>query len=327
MLRLLRWLLPLLLVVAGPAWAAPVELSLWHAYRGDERAALESLVEGYNAAHPEVKVVPLAVPYDSYFSKLEAAAPRGNGPDLFIAAHERVGQWSITGIAAPLDADTSGWHPVTVDALTYNGKLYGVPLSYKCLALFYNRALVGSPATTTDALLEQLRPLSGDGRFGLAYESTVPFYVVPWLHGFGGGVYADGPDGPQVALDQPGNAAAMGFVYAMQQDGLVPEEPTSQLVTQLFNDGLAAMVINGPWFLGEIAEDVDFGVAQLPVVSATGQPAAPFLSVEGAIVSGFAAHPAEARQFADYLASPDAALVRATQGRQSVATLAATRAS
>ena len=37
-----------------------------------------------------------------------------------------------------------------------------------------------------------------------------------------------------------------------------------------FNENRAALVVNGPWFLGEIAEGVPFGVAPLPIVSATG---------------------------------------------------------
>ena len=70
--------------------AAAADVTLWHAYRGAERDALESLVEQYNATH-SATVLTRAVPYDGFNSKLEAAIPRGNGPDLFIAAHERLG--------------------------------------------------------------------------------------------------------------------------------------------------------------------------------------------------------------------------------------------
>ncbi|MCB9780414.1 MAG: extracellular solute-binding protein [Alphaproteobacteria bacterium] len=315
-------MLLLLLSALGPrAFAEPVEVTVWHAYRGEERAAVEALLEEWSAAHPDVRVAPLAVPYDSFFSKLEAAAPRGNGPDLFIAAHERIGAWKGTGLVAPLPAteDVADLHPTTVDAMTYDGRLWGLPLAYKCLALFVNTDLVSAAPQDTDALEAMLPGLTGDGAYGLAYVHTDAYFHAPWMHGFGGGVF----DGDVVALDQPGNAEALAWVVGLQDRGLLPEEPTSVLVTDLFNQGRAAMVISGPWFLGEVAADVPFEIAPLPVVSATGERAAPYLTVDGAFVSAFAKHPDEARAVARFLAGHDAALRRATDGRQAVATLSA----
>ena len=45
------------------------------------------------------------------------------------------------------------------------------------------------------------------------------------------------------------------------------------------------MTINGPWFIAEIAKDVPYGVAPMPVVSETGQTAAPLTSIEAGFVS------------------------------------------
>jgi len=316
LLLLLSWLAP------ARAGDGPTEVTVWHAYRGEERAALEQLLDAYGAAHPELRIVPLAVPYDSYFSKLEAAAPRGNGPDLFIAAHERIGAWQATGLVEPFPAgeDTSDLHPATVRALTYDDRLQGLPLAYKCLALFWNRDLIDHPPATTDELVAMLPGLTGDKRFGLVYVHTDAYFHAPWMHGFGGGVFdaSDVEGHGKVALDQPGNAAALAFVLDLQDRGFLPEEPTSALVTDLFNEGRAAMVISGPWFLGEIGSQVHFGVAALPTVSATGQPAAPYLTVEGAFVSAYAKHASAARDLARYLAAPEAARVRAVQGRQAV---------
>ncbi len=319
-----RPMLPLLLLLLSTlALAAPAELSLWHAYRGEERAAIDALVEEWNLAHPDQPVAALALPYDSFFSKLEAAAPRGNGPDVFLAAHERVGAWQATGLVAPLDdpPDTDAWHPATVQALSRQDQLFGLPLAYKCLALYVNRALLDQAPTSTDQLEAMLPGLTGDGRYGLVYVHTDAYFHAPWMHGFGGGVFSDGGEGP-VVLDQPGNAEALAWVVDLQDRGLLPEEPTSALVTDLFNQGGAAMVISGPWFLGELSPDVDFEIAPLPVVSSTGRPASPYLTVDGAFVSAYSEHPQQAGALAAFLASDAAARVRAVQGRQSVASLA-----
>ena len=309
------------LLLSGWALAEPIELTVWHAARGDERAAIESLLAEYDEAHPELTIAPLALPYESFNNKLEAAAPRGNGPDLFIGAHERVGTLAALNIVTPIvGLEEALYHPATVEALRYEGQIYGVPMAYKCLALFYNRELVKGPPADTDAMIAEARANTFDGQFGLVYEADTPYFFAPWMHGFGGGTFDD----RGVALDQPNNARALDFVRRLAlEEKLIPDEPTGALVSQLFNEGRAAFVINGPWFLGEIGSNVRYGVAPLPIVSETGRPAAPFLTVEGAMISGFSTHPAEARDLAIWLASPEAAIRRAVQGRQSVATLAA----
>ncbi len=304
-----------------PAALAQVEVAVWHAYRGEERAVLESLLEQWSAQQDDVRAVPLAIPYEGFASKLEAAAPRGNGPDLFIAAHERIGSWQATGLIHPWPQgeDLSDLHPTTVEAMRWQDGLYGLPLSAKGLALFRRTDLLAEAPADTDELVALLPGLSGDRRYGLAWVHTDAYFHAPWMHGWGGGVFAEG----RVRLDSPETAASMAWVYDLQQRGLLPEEPTSALVTELFNQGRAAMIISGPWFLGEIGADVPFAISPLPRVSATGQPAAPYLTVEGAFVSGFAAHPEPARELARFLASPEAATRRAIEGRQAVASLRA----
>ncbi len=304
----------------GPvAQAEPVEVNLWHAYRGDERTALERMVTAWDEQHDEVTVHVLALPPEGFTQKFEAAGPHGNGPDLLIAAHERVGAWSDARLLAPFTDVPADLHPVAISALTWEGAVYGLPLATKSLALFYNRALVAAPPRTTDAMLA-LKNTLPDGVFTLAVPAADPFFHAPWMFGFGGGVFdADG----QVALDQPENAAAMGFVKSLVDSGVAPEEATGVLVTQLFNEGHAALAVNGPWFLGEIDPSVDFGIVPLPEVSATGRPAAPFLTVEAVLLSAYARQPEAATALARYLVTEEVAVVRAVEGRQAVATLSA----
>ena len=60
-----------------------------------------------NHAHADVQVEALALPYDGFASKLEAAIPRGNGPDLVIFGHgddRRVGARRAYRAAADDDA-------------------------------------------------------------------------------------------------------------------------------------------------------------------------------------------------------------------------------
>ncbi|MDP2304544.1 MAG: extracellular solute-binding protein [Pseudomonadota bacterium] len=294
------------------------EVTLWHAWRGEERAALDQLVGQYNTEHPDTTVRPVFVSYESLSSKIEAAVPRGNGPDLLVFAHEKIGAWTDEGLILPVQLPApsdpaAGLHPVTVDALTVREQVWGWPLAYKSLALFYNRALVPEPPTTTDALVAAAAGLRGDDRWGFAWEASSAYANAAWMHGFGGGVF-DGQGA--VRLDSPENAAAFGFVQTLAALG--PAEPSGALLTQLFNEGRVAMIANGPWFLGEVGA-VDYGVAPLPAVSQTGRPAAPYVTVEALFL---AREGAEARAFAAWMVGDEAAGVRHRVGKQLVANTA-----
>lgn len=325
--RLAR-LLALILLTVGPGLAgaadAPREVVLWHSYRGGEEAALMKVVDAFEATHPAVRVRTLALPYDAFASKLSAAVPRGNGPDLFIYSHDRVGAWSGGGVVAPLDpatvpGGTGRFLPETLTALTYQGTLYGLPLAFKSPVLFYNKALISEPPKTTDELIALATGLSDPehGKYGLAYQADNFYFHGAWLHGFGGRVF--GEDGTP-RLDTDAFLKSLDLVQDLVlRRRIVPQESTSALVTRLFNEGSVGMVINGPWFLGEIDPSVVFGIANLPTVSATGETARPFLSVEGIMLAQRAKNPEDALDFAAYLAGEGGATVRAIEGGQAVA--------
>jgi arabinogalactan oligomer/maltooligosaccharide transport system substrate-binding protein len=101
------------------------------------------------------------------------------------------------------------------------------------------------------------------------------------------------------------------------KDKILPAEPSTALITSLFNDGKAAMVFSGPWFLGEIAPGVDYGLAPLPSIDeAGGKPMRPWLTIEGVYVSKSSSHKEAAYDLAQYLVSEEAGLVLTLEGRQ-----------
>jgi arabinogalactan oligomer/maltooligosaccharide transport system permease protein len=297
---------------------------LWHAYRADEQRALEACVAQWNHAHADAPVEALALPYDGYAAKLEAAIPRGNGPDLFVGAHEHIGDWSRAGLILPLEPRLSPgalaqFLDGTVEPLRADAHVWGLPLAFKSVALYYRRDQIARPPATTDELLalaQAIHARAPADHYALAYEAGDFFFHAAWLHGFGGRIL-DEHERP--ALTSDAAVASFAFVARLARADLLPAEPTSVVATQLFNDGRAAMTIKGPWFLGEIAPDVPFGVAPLPTVSATGRPAAPLVTVEAVLLPARGHDPAAALAFADWLAGPAGAHIRALVGRQTVA--------
>ncbi|MGM0575646.1 MAG: extracellular solute-binding protein [Myxococcota bacterium] len=311
------------------ASAEPEEVVLWHAYRAREKAALEQVVAAFNEARDDVRIRLQAVPYDPFVDKISITVPRGQGPDVFIFAHNMIGPWVDKGLLAPLGTRVpqgalEAFLPQTVKALVYRKNLYGLPLAFKSLALFYNRALLDEAPETMEDLLTEVKGTQDPdaGTWGFVYEAGLLYNHAPWMHAFGGRVF--GEDG-QPALDTPAQVEALEFARSLHREHRVlPKGINAFMVTSLFNEGKAVACLNGPWFRAEIDEGVEYGVAPIPSVE--GSPAAPYLGIESVFVSAKSEQKDAAVQVALYLAGEEAAKVRMEEGQQPVAHAATVRA-
>lgn len=311
----LMLLVVLTLGVLTTAARAQDRLELWHAYRGDEKSALEQVLARFTK-QTGIAVDVLQVPHDAYPSKLSAAAPRGHGPHVFVDSHERLGDFLQRGVAAPQNA-----HPIeaelpekALDALSIDGKRVGLPLAYKCLALYVNTALVREVPDSWEALtgLKQSLP---SGVYPLAYETQNVYFHVAVLHAFGG---------RQLNADEsfgfvgPPAVQSIQLVSDAVARGALPEEASGALVSELFRAGRAATVISGTYFASDIGDQVAYRVVPLPKVAATNSALAPYLTVEAAALTPKGARSADALSLVHFLAGAESAELRARVGKQVV---------
>lgn len=315
-----------------PLSAKTSTITLWHAYRGLEETALQEVAENFNRSQTDYKVELLSVPYDAFANKLTSAIPRGNGPDMFIFAHERIGDWARSGIIESLDPDSvklmkNRVVETTLKAVKYKNKYWGFPLSFKSLVLFYRTDMMASPPAMTKDLILTAKKFTdkSKGKYGLAFQATDVYFSAPFLYGFKGGFClntSEANDKTPACIDNPGNIKAVQYIADLvNKYKIVPEEATSSLVTQLFNDGKVPMVINGPWFMGEIGKKVPYNIALLPTISETGEVMKPFLTVESLIIANHEKTKVKGvKTFAEYITSTQAGKIRALKGRQAVAT-------
>jgi arabinogalactan oligomer/maltooligosaccharide transport system substrate-binding protein len=304
------------------------ELVVWHAYRAEEKAALEAVVAKYNElnAAKGVTIKTLAVPYDALADKISAAVPRGKGADIFIYAQDRLGGWIESGnVIEPLDffidkGTKDRYLPSTMEAMTYRGTVYGLPVNYKVITLIYNKKLVPVPPKTTGELVTMAKKLTdkAGGKFGLAYSYGDFYYHAALMNGFGGRAF---DAGPKPALNAAENAKSFDLLLKwVYTDQILPAEPSTALVTALFNEGKAGMVFSGPWFLGEIAKNIDYGLAPLPTIDENGgKPMRPWVTVEGAYIAAPCKNKEAAYEFIKYLTDTEAGKTMALKGRQSPA--------
>lgn len=323
--RLLTLLAGLALLCAPALALAKTTVTVWHAYRGKEEAALKKVVAAFNQKGGEVEIKLLGIPYDAFADKITAAIPRDKGPDLFIFAHDRIGDWAARQVIEPVDFWLTddikkAYLSPTLDALTYDDAVYGLPMAFKMVALYYNPKLVPEPPTTTDEMIAKAKAATDASKkqFGLVYENANFYYQLAWMQGFGGSVFSKRGK-PRLGSDEV--VASLDFARALAKDPakFMPEEISATLVTSLFNQGKAGMVISGPWFMGEIDSGVDFRVATLPTISANGKKARPALTAEAIIMSAKCPNKKQAFEVMQYLTGKDAGVVMATEGRQPVA--------
>jgi arabinogalactan oligomer / maltooligosaccharide transport system substrate-binding protein len=303
--------------------AAAQELVVWHAYRAEEKAAFEKVVAAYNASKGgKVKVTTLAVPYDAFADKITAAVPRGKGPDIFIYAQDRLGGWIEAGnTVEPIDfyvedATKARFIPTTMEAMTYQGTIYGLPLNYKVITMIYNKKLVATPPKTSAELVATAKKLTDQkaGKFGLAYSYSDFYYHAALMNGFGGGVF-DAQRKP--TLNSPANVKSLEYLMKwFETDKILPAEPSTALITSLFNEGKAAIVFSGPWFLGEIAKGIDYGLATLPKIDESGKPMKPWMTVEGMYIAASSKGKEAAYDFLKYCTDVPSAKILAIEGRQ-----------
>lgn len=303
------------------------ELVVWHAYRAEEKAAFEKVVANYNASKGgKIKVITLAVPYDAFADKISAAVPRGKGPDIFIYAQDRLGGWIEAGnTIEPIgfyvdDATKARFIPTTMEAMTYQDTIYGLPLNYKVITMIYNKKLVTTPPKTSTELVATAKKLTdpATGKFGLAYSYADFYYHAALMNGFGGGVF-----GPKrnPTLNSPENVKSIEYLMKwVTADKILPAEPSTALITSLFNEGKAAIVLSGPWFLGEIAKGIQYGLAPLPtIVEAGNKPMKPWMTVEGVYIAPSSKNQEAAYDFLKYVTDLPAAKILAVEGRQTPA--------
>jgi len=278
---------------------------LWHGYSAGsaEEATLTALVENAKAEFPDMTIEVLQVPFDQLFNKYETEVAAGGGPDMFVAPNDNLGNEARGSLVAALDDlvsadDLAGVTETGVEGMKVDGVLYGVPESAKAVALYYNKSLVDTPATTTDELLAQIE--SGDATMT---NFIGAYHMFGWAGSFGGELIdADG----KCVADQAGWVDALNYLLALKEAGATfsGDYATAE---DAFKNGEAAYWVNGPWALADYKELLgdDLGVAVLP--SGPGGDAKPLNGIDGFYINPNSDNQEAAVQLALFLSSGDSA--------------------
>ena len=264
------------------------ELLLWHGWTGAEADTLSNdILPAWQAAFPNVTIEVLAVPFDQLKNKYSQEVATGGGPDLLIGPADWVGELATAELIRPLDdlideATLGNYLPSTVDALRYDGQLYGMPESFEAVAMYYNKSMMPEPAASTadlDTLAAEINGAASDS-YGLALYSDF-YHPAGYFFGFGGQLF---DENNQSIVNSPETVAFLNWINGLQSKPGYFLQNDDNAISSLFKEGKAAAVFNGPWALGDYVNSLgaeNVGVAPMPVISdAEGAATKPFLGVK-----------------------------------------------
>ena len=222
------------------------------------------------------------VEVDPLPDKFQQAAATGDGPDLAMHAHDRLGEWSGGGLIAPVTPSASfsdGVIDTAMDAVSFDGKVWGWPVAVEAVGLIYNKALVESPPAT----FEELVGMDIEGATSpILWDYNNTYFTFPLMAANGGFAFekVDGSyDGSVTGVNNEGAVEGATLLEELIESGTMPKGVDYGIMDGAMTKGDVGMVINGPWAWGGLeAAGLDIGVAPLPSIG--GKPAVPFVGVQ-----------------------------------------------
>lgn len=273
--------------LAVPALRAqPVPLVVWFTVEGAK--ALRLVAQGFTR---ETGVPVVVETPDEGPAKFQQAAAAGKGPDLYIYAHDRIGEWISGGLLHAVTPSRAFFDDIEALAwrgFSSRGRLWGYPYAIEAVNLVYNRALVPQPPASFDEVIALDDRLARQGRRAILWDYTNGYFTWPLLAAGGGFAFAQRPDGsfdPQhTGIHHPGAVAGAELLARLIREGRMPAGSGYPEMEAAMAQGRVAMMINGPWSWVNLQRvGMAYGVAKVPAVA--GRKAAPFVGVKGVMVN------------------------------------------
>ncbi|HET9977818.1 MAG TPA: maltose/maltodextrin ABC transporter substrate-binding protein MalE [Burkholderiaceae bacterium] len=224
-------------------------------------------------------------------SKFQQAASAGKGPDLYVYAHDRIGEWIAGGLihaVTPGQRIAEDIDPLAWKGFTYRGRLWGYPYAIEAVTLIHNKALAPVAPKSFDEVFALERRLAPQGKHAILWDYTNNYFTWPLLAAHGGYAFKQRADGTWDARDtgvaNAGAQVGARLVERLIREGAMPAGSGYAEMEAALARGRVAMMINGPWAWVNLKRvGIDFGVAKIPLVD--GRAPVPFVGIKGIMIN------------------------------------------
>nr|WP_042193218.1 extracellular solute-binding protein [Kibdelosporangium sp. MJ126-NF4]CEL20639.1 extracellular solute-binding protein, family 1 [Kibdelosporangium sp. MJ126-NF4]CTQ89551.1 extracellular solute-binding protein, family 1 [Kibdelosporangium sp. MJ126-NF4] len=173
-----------------------------------ESQLVQQNLDRFSAANTDIKVAYTPITSAQYVRKIVAEFTGNNGPDVLYSYDDSMASWVQAGYLQPIDGLPGvdevyrGIYEANAQAMTFQGKRYGLPYYTDSHALIYNSALLEKAGITTppkslDELEQQALKVKNAGvlqypiGFGAQLSDTWASWVWTLLHGSGEYMFTD----------------------------------------------------------------------------------------------------------------------------------------
>ena len=330
-----------LLAVGTPVAAEGVTIRHWTLKNPNLPEFIAEAKASFEEQNPGVTIVHEDFPNEAYKTAIQVALKGSEPPDSFF---NWVGEDSARFVREGLVADISdygkgedgfqsvlseGW----LSALTYDGRLYGVPMEavskffYYSVPFFEEHGL--EVPTSFEGLLEtcgKIRgidedivplPLGNSERWKVNHYITMLNERVLGADATAADYALEAPE--EELFTDPGYVEAWEKLLAMQEAGCFQDAPNAtspEISRAMFSSGAAPMIYCGSWCAGIFDSDgfTDYAMFRMPgVEGGRGASDTNFVLVQGYQVSAKSEHPEETVAWLSHLVSAEVARAFAEQ--------------
>ena len=267
--------------------ANAVEIEYWQYFFDARVTAMEQLIENFQAANPDITVKMTHFPYADYRTKVAAAIPAGEGPDVVQLFYGWLNDYVEAELIQPLPAEDfpaskidAEFFPM-VQAMKDGDQYWALPTAVRSLALFYNERLLEEagvePPTTFDEMLAAAAAMTKrDGAGNLTQVGITAGMTAQdhhwWREGLirqmGGEPYVD--DYTKVNYNSKAGLEALEFYTGLfTGDDAVTAIGFMDEPQAAFKAGRAGMHIDGSFRIGSLNKQrgLKWGVTELPATA------------------------------------------------------------
>jgi sugar-binding periplasmic proteins/domains len=261
---------------------------------------LKPLLSEFEKENPDIKVDFMHIP-QNYFQKIHLLFASNTAPDVIFINNLYLPIYANAGLLEELNTDNN-FYPQSLNALSWQGKLYAIPRDVSNLVIYYNKDMflkkhIPFPKQnwTFDDFLQTSKKLTDKNTFGISFEED-PLFYLPYLMSNGGGFLPE-------EINKAESQEAINFYADLRNKyHTAPKknESASATMAQLFLQERIGMYLSGRWMVPKLREEAsfDWDIAQFP--KGTKGSIVP-LDASGWAISKSSKHKAEALKLINYL--------------------------
>ena len=228
---------------------------------------MKKFAEDFHKLHPNITIQFQTTTADNFAQKLTTQIAGGTAPDTAFLDASSVQGFAQHQALVNLDGYIAGsksvnptdFVPAFMDAMQYNGSVYGLPLDGETTGLFYRtdrfaEAGITQPPATWDEFMTDAQKLTDPAqkKYGFAeFASESSYYWWPFLWQAGGHLMT--ADGKDIAFDSPQGIQAANFYIDLAKYSPPDDYGSNSWDGRVdFALGKVAMYEAGSWLGGEM---------------------------------------------------------------------------